>query len=113
MALPEHDVTSAPMNHLNRWELLRSCHQSFWKRWTQEYISTLQGRLKWYDSNPNLAIGDLVIVEAPNHPPSDWQLGQIIAVHPGKDAVVRTVTVRTQEGTLKKPVAKLVKLPVA
>jgi len=35
------------------------------------------------------------------------------AVHPGKDEVVRVVTLRTSNGTeLKRPVVKLCKLPV-
>lgn len=112
MALPERNYIETSMNRLHRWELLQQAQQSFWKRWTKEYLTTLQGRLKWYQSCPNLAVGDLVIVEAPNRPSTDWRLGRITAVHPGADAIVRTATVQTTDGLLKRPVVKLVKLPI-
>jgi hypothetical protein len=84
MAVPEPDVISCPMNRLDRCEILYQCHQKFWKRWTREYLTTFQGRLKWYQPTPNLSEGDLVIVEAPNRPSTDRHLGRIIAVHPVK-----------------------------
>lgn len=56
---------------------------------------------------------DLVIIEAPNRSPTNWQLGCVINVHPGSDGVVRVATVQTQKGILKRPVVKLVTLPVS
>ncbi|XP_050524112.1 uncharacterized protein LOC126895870 [Daktulosphaira vitifoliae] len=93
LSLPEIDVTAVPMNRLTRWQLIRQMHQSFWKRWLSEYLTTLQGRLKWTTKEENIKIGDLVIVEAPNRPPAEWKMGRIIAVHPGLDQVVRVATV--------------------
>lgn len=112
LALPETNLGNVPLNRLDRWQLVRQCYQSFWKRWTTEYLSTLQGRGKWFKPTPNLEVGDLVIVEAPNQPPTYWKMGRITAVHPGKDNVVRVATVKTQDGDFKRPVVKLVKLPV-
>ncbi|XP_060871376.1 uncharacterized protein LOC132945621 [Metopolophium dirhodum] len=111
-ALPEPDLTDVQINRLNRWQLIRQCHQSYWKRWSREYLSTLQGRHKWFKSSPNLTIGDMVIVEAPSRPPTEWRLGRVTEVHPGSDEVVRVVSVRTQDGVYKRPVVKLVRLPV-
>ncbi|CAI6359149.1 unnamed protein product [Macrosiphum euphorbiae] len=111
-AMPEPDTTHVQINRLNRWQLIRQCHQSFWKRWSREYLSTLQSRPKWFKSSPNLSIGDMVIVEAPSRPPTEWRLGRVTEVHPGSDDVVRVVSVRTQDGVYKRPVVKLVRLPV-
>ncbi|XP_025205862.1 uncharacterized protein LOC112602140 [Melanaphis sacchari] len=111
LAVPEENITEAPMNRLTRWQLLRQMHQSFWKRWSQEYLHTLQGRRKWTSTQDNLKVDDLVIVEAPNQPPSVWRMGRITAVHPGPDGTVRVVTIITQDGEMKRPVVKLVKLP--
>lgn len=33
-------------------------------------------------------------------------------VHPGKDSLFRVVTVRTQHGTVQRPIVKLVVLPL-
>lgn len=54
----------------------------------------------------------MVIVEAPSRPPTEWRLGRITEVHPGSDDVVRVVSVRTQDGVYKRPVVKLVRLPI-
>ncbi|XP_050535030.1 uncharacterized protein LOC126902050 [Daktulosphaira vitifoliae] len=89
LSLPETDVTAVPMNRLTRWQLIRHIHQSFWKRWSSEYLTTLQGRLKWTTKEENIKIGDLVIVEAPNRPPAEWKMDRIIAVHPGLDRSTR------------------------
>ncbi|CAI6355096.1 unnamed protein product [Macrosiphum euphorbiae] len=111
-ALPEPDTTNIRILRLNRWQLIKQCHQSYWKRWSREYLSTLQSRHKWFKQSPNLRIDDLVIVEAPSRPPTEWRLGRIIDVHPGSDEVVRVVSVRTQDGVFKRPVVKLVRLPI-
>lgn len=39
--IPEIDVTQTPLNRLTRWQLIRQMHQSFWKRWAREYLTTL------------------------------------------------------------------------
>lgn len=112
MALPENNAINVSMNRLDRRGLIRQCHQSFWKRWTNDYLKTLQQRSKWFTPTPNLEINDLFVVEAPNRPPTEWNMGRIVQVHPGFDGVVRVVTVKTQDGFFKRPVVKLTKLPV-
>jgi len=112
VALPEPDSTSTPINRLNRWQLLNQIQQSFWKRWSVEYLSTLQARSKWYRKKTNLAIGDLVLVRQQNVPPTVWKLGRYVSVHPGDDGVVQVVTVRTKDREYKRPVIQLAILPV-
>ncbi|KAF0709911.1 Uncharacterized protein FWK35_00027890 [Aphis craccivora] len=111
-AMPEPDIIGVKINRLNRWQLIRQCHQSYWRRWSHEYLSPLQGRQKWFKLSPNFAVGDMLIVEAPSRPPTEWRLGRITEVHPGSDNVVRVVSVRTQDSVYKRPVVKLVRLPV-
>lgn len=113
LSIPEVDITATPINRLTRWQLIKQLHQSFWKRWTREYLTTLQGRQKWSKPDTNLKIGDMVLVDAPALQPSDWRMGRVTMVHPGQDEIVRVVTVRTQDGILKRPVIKLVRLPVS
>jgi len=75
-------------------------------------LQTLQGRKKWFKQTDNMAIGDLVAIHSPNHPPMSWQLGRIVEVHPGSDNIIRVVTIRTADGLLKRPVVKVTKLPM-
>ncbi|XP_060860373.1 uncharacterized protein LOC132937571 [Metopolophium dirhodum] len=112
LAIPEENVIDVVTNRLRRWELIRQALQSFWRRWSHEYLQTLQGRKKWFQQMENLAVGDLVAIHTPNHPPMSWQLGRIMEVHPGPDNVIRVVTIRTTDGIFKRPVVKVTKLPV-
>ncbi|KAL4082401.1 hypothetical protein QTP88_029999 [Uroleucon formosanum] len=112
VAIPENDMTSTPTNRLNRWELIRHMYQSFWKRWSNEYLTSLQSRSKWTHQQPNVNMGDLVLVQTPNQSPTHWKLGRIEELHPGIDDIVRVVTVRTSDNVLKRPVVKLAKLPI-
>jgi len=111
-AIPEPNILSIPKNRLTRWELLRQLHQSFWKRWSAEYLTLLQGRMKWTKQHPNVQPDDLVLLISPNQPPTQWTVGRIERTHPGTDGVVRVATVRTANGTFVRPIVKLVLLPI-
>ena len=39
--------------------------------------------------------------------PTKWPLARVIDVHPGKDQVVRVVSIKTEQGIYKRPVAKV------
>ncbi|XP_055711546.1 uncharacterized protein LOC129806797 [Phlebotomus papatasi] len=109
---PGPELMDMNPNRLSRWNLLQRFVQHFWRRWHQEYITTLQNRPKWCTSTKNLEIGDLVLVREPNMRLSSWKMARIIATHPGRDNVVRVVTIKTQEGMQKRAVNTLAKLPV-
>jgi len=38
--LLEPNTTDIKINRLNLWQLIRQCYQSYWKRWSREYLST-------------------------------------------------------------------------
>lgn len=46
-----------------------------------------------------------------NTVPLMWPLGIIEKIFPGKDGVVRVVSVRTKDGTYQHPVVKICPLP--
>jgi len=95
--IPEIDFTKIPLNRLTKWQLMRKCHQSVWKRWKKEYLTTLQGCQKWFQKGLDLAVGDMV-------PPSVWPLSRVTEVYPG------AVTIRTKDGTYQRQVVKLVRV---
>jgi hypothetical protein len=108
----ESDVTEINIHRLDQWQKIQQVRQHFWKRWSREYIVELQQRSKWATSTRPAAVGDIVIVHEDNIPPLCWSLGRIEAVHPGRDGKVRTVSVRTKSGVVKRSVHKLSPLPV-
>jgi len=107
-ALGEREVT-----HLKRWRLVQCMLQGYWRRWHGEYLPQLQVRNKWVSGAKSLCIGDLVIIKQENTAPTKWNLARVINTHPGKDGVVRVVSLRTANGTkLDRPTVKLCRLPL-
>lgn len=111
-AVPEEDVQDVSTNRLKHWHLVKALHQRIWKRWQQEYLHTLQQRMKWASHQDNLKVGDLVLVEQQSTPPLTWPLARIIDVSPGKDNVVRVVHLKTATGILTRPTVKVFPLPL-
>lgn len=72
----------------------------------------LQQKTKWTLDKPNLQPNDLVLIKDENAPPLKWPIGRVIETAPGYDGHVRVVTVKTAEGTVKRAIAKLCKLPL-
>ena len=46
----------------SRWKHVQILSDEFWKRWTKEYLPTLQETQKWLKKMPNFKVGDLVLV---------------------------------------------------
>ncbi|XP_039307877.1 uncharacterized protein LOC120358265 [Solenopsis invicta] len=110
--IPEPSTETIKTSHLSRWQLIRQMLESFWTRWSKECLQRYYARYKWNKPTPSLREGTLVLVVDERYPPAKWPLGRIIQVHPGKDGLVRVVTIRTQTSVLKRPITKICPLPV-
>ncbi|KAL4083271.1 hypothetical protein QTP88_028601 [Uroleucon formosanum] len=66
----------------DRWKLMDQCHQSFWRRWSSEYLTTLQERSKWTRGVPNVKVDDMVVVVDNQSPPLMWRIGRIVELLP-------------------------------
>lgn len=97
---------------LSRYQLIQKRMQHFWQRWSNEYVTGLQKRGKWYKDPTKLRSGLLVIMKEDNMPPKTWKLGRIVETHPGKDGVVRVVTIRTSNSIYKRPTTQIAVLPI-
>lgn len=104
------DVENLPVNKLTNWGQCQKIMQTFWRRWKEEHLVNLQTRAKWQDVCQNLKLNDVVIILDENTLPAKWPLGRVVVIHPSADGLIRSVTVRTQEGLLKRPIQKLVQL---
>uniref|UniRef100_A0A8D9BE06 Integrase catalytic domain-containing protein n=1 Tax=Cacopsylla melanoneura TaxID=428564 RepID=A0A8D9BE06_9HEMI len=109
--LPAKDVSMSNVNRLSRYELLDQLVQSYWARWSREYLTTLQVRDKWTTNKGDLNVGDTVILIQDNLPVLQWPLGIVQDVFPGRDGITRVAVVKTKSGIFKRPVVKLCKLP--
>ncbi|XP_050294945.1 uncharacterized protein LOC126735061 [Anthonomus grandis grandis] len=113
--VPDADFKETPMNRLTRYQMLQSMVQHFWRRWSEQYLHTLHERHKWRfkSESPNF-LGALVLLKDDSNPPTKWTAGRITDVHPGKDGVVRVVSVRISNGNiLKRSIVKVCPLPIS
>ena len=87
VSLPQPDLTNIPRNRLKYWNSVKSLSQLFWKRWSKEYLNTLQQRNKWRFNKNAVQLNDLVIIREENSPPTSWPLGRIEKLHTGSDGI--------------------------
>ncbi|XP_039309666.1 uncharacterized protein LOC120358695 [Solenopsis invicta] len=111
-ALAEGDLSSVPANQLSTWQHIKKVRQDFWARWSLEYLNELQTRNKWIREGPRLDVGTIVLIKDKGAPCTRWAMGKVIMVHPGEDGVVRTATVKTPAGQIKRAANHLCPLPI-
>ncbi|XP_048001442.1 uncharacterized protein LOC125238211 [Leguminivora glycinivorella] len=106
-------TTSTETDLLSRssWRKAVRLSEYFWRRWLKEYLPTLTPR-RGRGEVPQMAVGDLVLIADGNTPRGSWPRGRVTAVFPGPDGVIRVADVHTAGGTLRRPLRKLVKLPL-
>ncbi|XP_061819391.2 uncharacterized protein [Nerophis lumbriciformis] len=115
------DPVSAPLGNMDlkdlynkQWRQVQSLAETFWKRWRQEYLTTLQPRKKWKSERPNLQVGDVVLLKDTQVKRNEWPTGIIEETFPSCDGRIRKVNVKIiKQGTPKvysRPVSEVVLL---
>jgi hypothetical protein len=111
LSIPDKPLPSST-SFKTRWLLLQGMKRGFFREWQKSYLSSLQQRNKWDSAAPNLRKGDVVLLRDDDHTPGSWPLGRVLDIHPGKDGLVRVVTVKSKNNILKRPIGKVVLLPL-
>ena len=94
-----------------RWSLLRAETEQLWKRRHTAYVQSLQSRQKWTRPQPNISVGDIVLLKDDSLKLHSWPLAKVTEVSPGPDGVVRVVTLTLPGGrTFTRHVRHLVPL---
>ncbi|XP_018358471.1 PREDICTED: uncharacterized protein LOC108758159 [Trachymyrmex cornetzi] len=101
------------INRLSRWQLVERLRQHFWQRWQIEYLNSLQGRSKWMnDKGQSLETGQLVIIQQSGLAPMQWLMGRVLSVNRSSDNKGRSAQIKTSNGVVTRPLARLAILPV-
>ncbi|XP_055522910.1 uncharacterized protein LOC129717092 [Wyeomyia smithii] len=111
-SLPEKDLHHTPTSRLDHYQRMQKVYQQFWHHWRTEYLQELQRDTKTCHPNRCIQPGRLVVLTDELQIPVKWPLARIVAVHPGKDDLVRVVTLRTNRGTITRPVTRICLLPM-
>ncbi|XP_069140927.1 uncharacterized protein [Argopecten irradians] len=95
----------------SQWRCVQQLANSFWKRWKNEYLSSLQSRQKWQDDSRNVIEGDIVLVRDKSLCRNDWPMAVVSKAIPSADGRIRKVEVRVDNGKLYlRPVSEVVVL---
>ena len=103
---PPGQFEEREVNSRKRWRMAQALTDMIRQRWRKEYLSSLAIRSKWNKEERNLKEGDLILIKN-DAPRSHWPLGRILKTFPGRDGRVRMAEVKTPNGTLMLPAAKL------
>ncbi|XP_028296698.1 uncharacterized protein LOC114458488 [Gouania willdenowi] len=95
-----------------KWRHSQVIADHFWTQFTQRYLPALQHRQKWQRTVSPLTVGQVVMVVDAQLPRALWPVGKVSQVFPSSDGQVRAAEVTIGEHTYRRPVAKLVVLPV-
>ncbi|XP_023309862.1 uncharacterized protein LOC111691384 [Anoplophora glabripennis] len=111
-ALPDPNLKEIPENRLSKFQRAQQLQQHFWTRWSKEYVSELQQRVKWNQQSTPLRKGAMVVIKEDHLPPLFWRLGRITQLFPGPDNVSRVALIKTKNGEVKRCFSKICVLPV-
>ena len=70
-------------------------------------MQTLKKRVRWYEDDKSVKVGDLLLLREDSVKRVWWPLGRIEQVHPGQDGIVRVVHPRTNTEVYVRPVVKV------
>ncbi|GFU83673.1 integrase catalytic domain-containing protein [Trichonephila clavipes] len=99
-------------NRLSRWQKTTKVIQVVWKKWSTDYLNTLQQRGKWMIEKDNVMCGTMVIVKKDFTPVCNWLLGRVVEVYHGSDGKARTVRIKTKTGEFKRSITKICIPPI-
>jgi hypothetical protein len=92
MLPPPGEFSDVDLYARKQWRRVQYLTNLFWKRWKREYLAKQQVRQKWTTTRQNLKVGDVVLLEDSNTLRGEWRLARITQTHPGRDGLVRQVT---------------------
>ena len=98
----------------SQWRQVQQLANTFWTRWKDGYFHIQQTRRKWEASQPNVKVGDVVLLKDKSIHRNDWPMGIIINAITSDDGLVRKVELRVlRDGSpdvYTRPVTELVHL---
>ena len=75
-----------------RWRRVQFLAQVFWRRWSAEYVLSLNRRHKWKVRKSCISVGDVVLVKDKTKR-NCWPVGRVSNVRKSCDGLVRSVTI--------------------
>ena len=91
---PPGAFETADLDARKLWRRVQHLADLFWERWRRSYLDTLQKRRKWQLVQPNLKVGDVVLMKDDNACRADWKMAIVVHVFFSEDGLVRRCRVK-------------------
>ena len=85
----------------------------FWAVWSQDYLRNLPPALNRFKKSGDLKLGSVVLIKEDNHARMLWPIGVVTEMHPGRDGVVRSVSLKTAKGIVTRSIQWLYDLEIS
>lgn len=112
LSVPYPQVTNIKIEQLRRYDRINHIKQHFWKRFSNEYVSLLQTKTKWFHSTGQLKIGTLVLLKEAGQPPLLWPLARVTKIFPGVDGDSRVAELKMRGKTVRRSYKNICPLPM-
>ena len=94
-----------------KWRQRLHLQEKLLRRFTKDYLQGLLPRKKWHKDFDGPREGELVFVEEPVKR-LQWPMARVQEIHKGRDGQIRSVTLKTPLGVMRRPVQRLVPLEI-
>ncbi|XP_046973670.1 uncharacterized protein LOC124540249 [Vanessa cardui] len=74
VAIPDEAPTDVQVTGLQRWKMTQKMVNDFWRKWSEEYLVSLNQRYKWFTKKQDPDIGNIVVIKDHNLPPTKWKV---------------------------------------
>ena len=89
-------------------KMAQAYNQMIWNRWSKQYLPKWNLRSKWAtDDERVLEVGDLVWLIDESVGRHENKMARVMEVYPGADGVIRSTSINTADGVLRRPPVKL------
>ena len=93
-----------PVDRQQQLRAVEDVYDAWFKVWKESYLPKLFFKPKWYKSDTDLKVGDLVwFIKEESKLSNDYTMGMVEQVNIGKDGLIRRVTVKYYNYTEKNP----------
>ena len=93
----------------NDFQVVQQLLSQFWKRWSSEYVASLQPRGKWQQEHADLSVDDVVLITDDGIPLLQWSIGRLMQLKLGHGGLDRVALMRRSRGLPASPVSLPVK----
>ena len=78
------------------WAQVQFLANQFWRCWAKEFLPNLLQRQKWFNSERNFDVGDVVLLFENMQHRSNWIIGRVLQTLTDKEGLVRVVQVKAR-----------------